>query len=152
MPHPSKPNYMPQVYNKYKQKLHRAIKRKLKQHKQITRHRKKWVKIKINIQGASEEEDEKGSVIPSKALDILMNPHPGLGGRRRERVTISGAEKTAGSPRGGIVVGEVGVGELSKGVEGEEREEGGEGGDEGHDKPVEDGGDCGRWGGGNGGD
>lgn len=76
-----------------------------------------------------------------------MDPHPSLSRGRRKRVRIRGTQKTIGGPRGGVNGGEIDIGELSEGIDGEERENGGEGGYERHNKAIGYGSDSGCWGG-----
>lgn len=82
----------------------------------------------MSIQGAGEEEDKEGCIVPGIALDILVDPQPGLSRGGRERVGVAAPHKPITPGR--RLTGEVFGGELGEGVEGEEREEREEKGDE----------------------
>lgn len=90
------------------------------------------------IQRASEEEDEEGGIIASKAFNILVGSKAGLGRRGGEGVGVEGANKSIGPRRG--VAGKVVGGELGKGVESEKREKSFQVGKERNKEAIGDGG------------
>lgn len=98
--------------------------------------------MRESVQSRREEDDKEGGIVPGIALDILVDPQPGLSRRGRERVRVAGPNKPISPGRrwGGEVEG----GELGKGVESEE-------GEQGEDMGEENAGDGKGWGGDGGG-
>jgi hypothetical protein len=84
--------------------------------------------VRESVQSTREDEDKEGGIVPGIALDILVDPQPGLSRRGRERVRVAGPNEpiSPGRPWGGEVEG----GELGEGVESEEGEQGEDMGEE----------------------